>query len=158
MNRKRLLVGGALTLAIVVTSASVAWSRPVPPDGASSSPDPPDTTGIAGPIGPQQISPVAAYFKRVTYSSDELGQYQETAAQLPAGRYLVEVLTPQTAGTPDCLGVSFPLRPPRAPGAPYTGYVTVAKGGDAVTVTCYEQAGDTTSTATYELYFLPAPP
>ena len=72
MNRKRLLVGGLLTLAIVIASTSVSWSRPVVPDGATRGTDPPSTSGIAGPAGPQQISPVAAYFKRVTYQGYQL--------------------------------------------------------------------------------------
>jgi hypothetical protein len=156
MNRKRLLVGGTLALAIVVASTSVAWSKPVLPDGTTNSPDPASTTGIAGPVGPQQITPVAAYFKRVTYTSDELGQYQETAAKLPAGRYLVEVLTPHAASEPDCLGVSFPLAPPHGNATAFTGYVTVANNGDPVTISCYEQATDANSTASYELFFIPA--
>jgi hypothetical protein len=157
MNRTRLLIGGALTFALIVASTSVSWSKPVLPDGTTSSPDPPSTTGIAGPAGPQQISPVAAYFKRVTYSSDELGQYQETAAKLPAGRYLVEVLTPRASSTPDCLGVSFPLVPPHGSATAFTGYVSVVKNGDPVTVSCFERATDANSTASYELYFIPAP-
>ncbi|HEX4017118.1 MAG TPA: hypothetical protein VHX15_10310 [Frankiaceae bacterium] len=156
MMRKRLLVGAVLAVAVVVASTSVAWSKPVLPDGTSYSPDPASTTGITGPAGPQQISPVAAYFKRVTYTVDELGQYQETGLKLPAGRYLVEVTTPHAASPPDCLGVSFPLVPPHGTETAFTGYVTVAKSGDEVTISCYEQATGADSTASYELMFIPA--
>ncbi len=155
MNRTRLLIGGALALAVVVAGTSVAWSRQVLPDGTTRSADPPGTTGIAGPAGPQQISPVAAYFRRVTYSSDQLGQAQETSARLPAGRYLVEVLATRAASAPDCMGVSFPLVPPATSGAAFTGYVTVANTGDPVTVSCYERAADASSTASYEIFFIP---
>jgi hypothetical protein len=156
MRRKRLVIGGALVLAIVVASTSVAASKPVLPDGTTSSPNRASTTGIAGPAGPQQISPIAAYFKRVTFSSDELGQSQEIEAKLPAGRYLVEVLTPHAASTPDCLGVSFPLAPPHADTPAFNGYVSVAENGDPVTVSCFERATDANSTASYELFFIPA--
>jgi hypothetical protein len=156
MNRKRLVGGGVLALAIVVASTSVAWSKPVVPDGTTASPDPASVTGIAGPVGPQQITPVASYFKRVTYTVDELGQYQETATRQPAGRYLVEVLTPNPASRPDCLGVSFPLAPPHTKAIAFTGYVTVEKNGDPVTISCFEEATSATSTASYELFFIPA--
>jgi hypothetical protein len=156
IHRKKLLVGAALAFALVVAGASMASSEPVLPDGTTSSPDPASTTGIAGPAGPQEITPVAGYFKRVTYTSDELGQYQETAAKLPAGRYLVEVLTPHAASAPDCLGVSFPLVPPHGDATAFTGYVSVARNGDPVTISCYEQSTGAKSTASYELFFIPA--
>jgi hypothetical protein len=155
MNGKRLLAGGVLAVAIVIATTSVCWSRPVLPTGTTRGTDPPSITGIAGPAGPLQISPVAAYFKRVTYPSDELGQNQEAGAALPAGRYLVEVLTPGAVTPPDCLGVSFPLVPPHGTHTAFTGYVTVAKSGDDVTVSCFERPGAPTSNATFELYFIP---
>ncbi len=155
MNRRMLAVGGALAVAIVVASTSVAWSKPVLPDGTTFSPDPASTTGIAGPLGPQQISPVAAYFKRVTYTVDELGQYQYVDTKLPAGRYLVEVLAPHASSPPDCLGVSFPLVPPHGTATAFTGHVTVAKSGDPVSISCFEQATTAQSTASYELTFIP---
>ena len=98
-----------------------------------------------------------SYFKRVTFAGDQLGQSQVISARLPAGRYLVEVLTPNTpALSPDCLGVSFPLVPPTGDGSGYRGYVSVAKDGDAAAVSCYERARDSTSTVTYELFYVPA--
>ena len=156
MIRTRLLVGGTLALAIVVASTSVAWSKTVLPDGSGLSPDPAGTTGIAGPLGPQQISPVAGYFKRVTYTGDELGQSQDIETRLPAGRYLVAVLTPHATGGVDCLGVSFPLVPPHGRASAFTGYVSVARNADPVTVACFEPARKANSAASYELYFFPA--
>jgi hypothetical protein len=155
MNRKRLLVGSVLTLAIVLASTAVSWSRPVVPDGAARGDDPPNTTGIAGPAGPQQISPVAAYYKRATYSSYQLSQFQTTGARLPAGRYLIEVLSPGALDAVDCLGVSFPLVPPQGSDSAYHGYVTVAKSGDEVAVSCFQEPPDPNATVSYELYFFP---
>jgi hypothetical protein len=155
MNGKRLLAGGVLTVAIVIATTSVSWSGPVLPTGQPPGTDPPSITGIAGPAGPLQLSPVAAYFKRVTYPSDELGQDQEAGVQLPAGRYFVEVLTPGAVNPADCLGVSFPLVPPHGTDTAFTGYVTVAKSGDEVSVSCFEQPGGPTSNASFELYFIP---
>jgi hypothetical protein len=155
MNRKRLLVGGLLTLAIVIASTSVSWSRPVVPDGATRGTDPPSTSGIAGPAGPQQISPVAAYFKRVTYQGFETTQSQTAGIRLPAGRYLVEVVSPGSVDASDCLGVSFPLVPPHDANPAYTGYVTVAPGGGDAEVSCFQEPQDPTEGGSYELYFFP---
>src|SRR4051812_40006979 len=113
MIRKRVLVAGLLTLAIVIAGTSVSWSRPFLPDGSSRGTDPPSSSGIAGPAGPEQISPVAAYFKRVTYQGYQLSDFQTAGIRLPAGRYLVEVTSPGSVDAVDCLGVSFPLVPPR---------------------------------------------
>ena len=155
MNRKRLLIGGALALGVVLASTSVAWSKPVLPDGSSFSPDPANATGIAGPLGPQRITPVAAYFKRVTFTRDEIGQSHEIETKLPAGRYLVEVLTPHSVGAADCLGVSFPLVPPSGAAGAFNGYVSVARNGDPVSIACYERASGAPA-ASYELFFIPA--
>ena len=155
MNRKRLVVGGLLTIAIIIASTSVSWSRPVVPDGSTRGTDPPSTSGVAGPAGPQQISPVAAYFKRVTYQSFQLSQFQTAGIRLPAGRYLVEVISPGSVDAADCLGVSFPLVPPHDGNPAYTGYVTVARSGDDAEVSCFQEPPDPSAIVSYELYFFP---
>jgi hypothetical protein len=155
MNRKRVLVAGLLTLAIVIAGTSVSWSRPVVPDGSTRGAASPSISGISGPAGPQQISPVAAYFRRVTYASYQLSQFQTTGIRLPAGRYLVEVLSPGAVDAADCLGVSFPLVPPHDSNPAYTGYVTVAHSGDEAEVSCFEEPPDPTATVSYEVYFFP---
>jgi hypothetical protein len=155
MKRKRLLVGGLLTLAIVVASTSVSWSRPVVPDGSTRGVAPPNISGIAGPVGPQQLSPVAAYFTRVTYQSYELSEFQTVGIRLPAGRYLAEVASPGSVDATDCLGVSFPLVPPHDGNPAYTGYVTVAHSGDQAEVSCFQEPPTPASSVSYELYFFP---
>ncbi len=155
MNRKRVLVAGLLTFVIVIASTSVSWSRPVVPDGSTRGVAPPDISGIAGPAGPQQISPVAAYFKRVSYDTFQRNESQTAAIRLPAGRYLVEVIPPRTGETLDCLGVSFPLAPPRGANPTYSGYLTIAHSGDEAEVSCFQTSPDTTATVSYELYFFP---
>ncbi len=155
MQRKRLLLAGVLTLAIVVASTAVSWSRPVVPDGPPASADRAVTVGIAGPAGPAQLSPVPAYYKRATYAGYQLRQFQTIGLRLPAGRYLIDVRSPASVDAADCLGVSFPLVPPHDANPTYTGYVTVARSGDEVAVSCFEEPPSPTSTVSYELFFYP---
>jgi hypothetical protein len=155
MRRKRLLAGGVLTAAIVAASTAVSWSQPVPPSGETRLADPGNVVGLAGPAGPQQISPVAAYFRRATFTGRELRQFHEIGAQPPAGRYLVEVSAPGSIDAVDCMGVSFPLVPPHDATPDYTGYATVAKSGDDVTVSCFEEPATPDAVVTYELYLIP---
>ena len=131
MNGKRVLAGGLLT------SRSSSPARPSPGRGRScrtgrhAGTDPPSSSGIAGPAGPQQISPVAAYFKRVTYHGDRARPVPEAgvrAARRPLSRR--GDLTRAPSNAVDCLGVSFPLVPPHGANPAFTGYVTVAKSGD----------------------------
>jgi hypothetical protein len=155
MNRKRLLLGGVLTLAIVIATTSVSWSRPVIPDGSAPGGGAPITAGLAGPAGPQRFSPVASYYTRAKYEGYQLSQFQTISARLPAGRYLVEVISPGAVDAADCLGVAFPLVPPHDSNPAYTGYVTVARSGDEVAVSCFEEPPDPTASVSYELYFFP---
>ena len=156
MKRKRLLAGGVLTLAIIVASTSVSWSRPVVPDGANV-PDPGNVFGVAGPAGPEQFSPIATYFKRATYRGNERRQFHMISAPLPAGRYLVEVLTPGSTDAVDCMGVTFALVPSHDKLIAYTGYVTVIDPATEVTVSCVGDPHSQDPVATYELYFIPVP-
>jgi hypothetical protein len=161
MNRRRLWAAGSVALAIAVAGGAVAWSTTSgvrhPGDRVTG---PPSDVGIAGPLGPQQITAFPSYFKRVTFANNELGQSQVISAHLPPGEYLVEVLTPNTPSSarPDCMGVSFPLVPPADVGMSFRGFVTVAKAGDAASVSCYVRATNATSTVTYELFYIPAMP
>lgn len=156
MAHRLRLVAGALAVATVIAGGAIAWGAA--PAGSPRSPRPTSDVGIAGPLGPQAITAFPSYFKRVTFGADELGQAQEIAAHLPVGRYLVQVITPDSAdgSTPDCMGVSFPLVPPVSKGTAFTGYVSVAKAGDAATVSCYVPAAGTHTSRTYELFYLPA--
>jgi len=158
VKRKGLLVGGSLILAIALSGGSVAWaSIPRGPEDGAFSKGVGGDVGVAGPLGPQGFAGIASYFKRVTFTFEELGQPQEIAAHLPAGRYLVELLALNApAHSPDCAGVSFPLVPAADVSMGYTGYATVANDGDATTVSCYERADDPAVSATYELFYIPA--
>ncbi len=113
--------------------------------------------GLAGPLGPQKLAALPSYFKRVTFAASELSQYQGITAHLPAGKYLVLIVTKGAPGgrRPDCLGVSFPLAPSIEKGRGFRGYVSVAADGDAATVLCYERAVDTRWSVTYELFYFP---
>jgi hypothetical protein len=158
LNQRGLLAAASLALVFAAAGGAVAWSAS---PGADRVTRPPGDAagaghfGIAGPFGPQAITAFPSYFKRVTFANNQLGQSQIISAQLPAGRYLVEVLTPG-GGRPDCMGVSFPLVPPIEDGMDFRGYVTVTGAGGAASVSCYERATDATSTVTYELFYIPA--
>jgi hypothetical protein len=156
MNGKRVLVAGLLALAIVVASTSVTWSRPVLPDGSSRGADPRSASGVAGPAGPQQISPVAAYFKRIPYDSFLRSASQTAGVRLPAGRYLVEVVPPRSADAVNCVGVSFPLAPPHGASRTFTGYLTVAHAGDEAEFSCFHTFPAPAVPVSYEFYFVPA--
>ncbi len=159
IRRKQRFIAGSLAIATVVAGGSVAWAAC--PAGSGGSSGPTSDVGVAGPLGPQAITAFPSYFKRVTFAADELGQAQEIAAHLPVGRYLVQVIAPHApdGSSPDCMGVSFPLAPPAGPGdegKAFTGYVSVAKDGDTATVSCYLPAAGTHSSATYEVFYVPA--
>ena len=162
MKRRRVVVGGALTLAVAVAGGVGAWVISFSP----ASVERPPTSGFradvgaAGPLGPAAFSLVPSYFKRVSFAGGQLGQFQDIDAHLPAGKYLVKVRTLSSSlGTgPDCMGVSFPLAQSVANGAAFRGYVSVARDGDATTVSCYERATMATSSATYELFYIPIDP
>jgi hypothetical protein len=150
---------GATLVAVALAGGAAVWAaaadsaQPTPVISSSAA-------GVAGPLGPDAFAAIPAYFKRVTFSRDQLGQYQEIAMKLPAGRYLVEVLTAgaQAGSRPDCAGVSFPLVPSLIEGKSFVGYVPVRDDGDAATVSCYERATSRNSTATYHLFYLPVGP
>ena len=149
MTRKTLLVTGLLVTGCaggVITVVTFSASH-VPVSGPQSD------VGVAGPLGPQGISVVPSYFKRVTFSAEQIGQAQQIAAHLPAGKYLVEVRAPSapTGNGSDCLGVAFPLSQSLHNERDFTGYVSVAHG-DAATVFCYAQ---TAKSSTYELFYIP---
>ncbi len=161
MNRRRVLAAGSLALMVTVAGGAVAWSAGRPTRAAGSGDrltSPLGDVGIAGPLGPQAIAAVPSYFKRVSFTPDQLGQSQVISSDLPVGRYLVEVLTPNTQGgrRPDCMGISFPLVPPVDGISGFRGYVSVTTSDKAAAVSCYEPASDTNSTVTYELYYIPA--
>jgi hypothetical protein len=161
-RRRRAIVGGSLTLAVAVAGGVLACTVP----SGSGSAEPAATKGFradvgaAGPLGPKAFSLVPSYFQRVTFDSRQLGQFQDIHAHLPAGKYLVKIETRGALnGTgPDCMGVSFPLAQSVAGGKGFRGYVSVARDGDATTVSCYQQAAGPTSTATYELFYIPIIP
>ena len=156
MTGKRVLVAGLLALAIVVASTSGTWSRPVLPDGSSRGADPRSISGIAGPAGPQKISPVAAYFKRIAYDNFVRSPSQTAGVQLPAGRYLVEVVPPRSADAVNCVGVSFPLVPPHGSSRTFTGVVTIAHAGDEAEFSCFHTFPAPTVNVSYEFFFVPA--
>ena len=161
MVRRRRRVVGACLAALVAAGGALAYATS--PDGSTSRPaalPSRSAAGLAGPLGPDGFSAVAAYFKQVTFTHDELGQYQEIAMKLPAGRYLVEVLTSNapTGSRPDCAGVSFPLVPSVVEGKSFVGYAPVGADGDSAAVSCYERATGRDSSATYHLFYLPVGP
>jgi hypothetical protein len=125
------LVGGSCFVALAVASGALAWAAAPDLRGAAGLAGSSDAAGVAGPLGPDAFSALPAYFKRVTFNRNQLGQYQDIAMKLPAGRYLVEVVTSHApAGSrPDCAGVSFPLVPSVVEGRSFTGYVPVANDG-----------------------------
>jgi hypothetical protein len=159
MNRKSRIVGGSCVIALVVAGGALGWTAIPRAGGVIAAAGSKGDTGVAGPLGPDGFSAFPTYFKRVTFTHDQLGQFQDIAIHLPAGRYLVEVVTSHgpSGSRPDCAGVSFPLVPSAVPGS-FTGYAPVASDGDAATVSCYERAGGGTSTATYRLFYLPLSP
>jgi hypothetical protein len=162
MKRGHVIVSGSLALAIGAAGGAVVWipSGPGPVRRAATSGFQGDV-GVAGPFGLDAFSLVPAYFKRVRFSGSQLGQFQDIDAHLPAGKYLVKIRTRSSAGGegPDCMGVSFPLAQSVAGGKAFRGYVSVPHDGDATTVSCYEQpASTTTSTATYDLFYIPIVP
>ncbi|MCW2546999.1 MAG: hypothetical protein JWN96_1459 [Mycobacterium sp.] len=158
MNRKSRIVGGSCVFALVVAGGAIGWTVIPGAGGAISAAGSNGDSGVAGPLGPDAFSAFPTYFKRVTFTQDQLGQFQDIAIHLPAGRYLVEVLTSRgpSGSRPDCAGVAFPLVPSVIQGS-FTGYVPVAKDGDAATVSCYERATGHPS-ATYHLFYLPVSP
>jgi hypothetical protein len=161
MNRSRALAAGSLVLMVAVAGAAVAWSsgRPAPAAGSGDRlTSPLGGVGIAGPLGPQAIAAIPSYFKRVSFTPGQLGQSQVISTDLPVGRYLVEVLTPNTSRgrRPDCMGISFPLVPPVDGVSGFRGYVSVTASDKAAAVSCYEPVSDPSAPVTYELYYIPA--
>ena len=150
-------MGGALALAVVTVGAGLSVIGLTGSSGGASLPEPGGfraDVGAAGPLGPAAFSAVPSYWKRVTFATDQLGQYQDIAAHLPAGTYLVKVATRAAAGggAADCMGLAFALAPSAGS---FSGYVVVPHDGDATTVLCYDEATTSTSTATFDVFYTP---
>jgi len=151
---------GSGFIALVVAGGVLAATAGSESPAAAGPPDAPRSAGLAGPLGPDAFSAVATYYKQVTFTQDQLGQFQDITMSLPAGRYRVDVITSEgpSSSRPDCAGVAFPLVPSVVAGSfSFTGYVPVANDGDAATVSCYERATGHAN-ATYRLFYLPVGP
>ena len=161
MIRSKTIVAGSLCFALTAVSTATVWA--VLASGAQTHALPSAASGfradvaIAGPLTVGAFSAVPSYWKHVTFATDELDQYRDIAARLPAGNYFVKVQarsarSGRSSLGPDCMGVAFALAPS---GSSFRGYVSVPHDGDAATVLCYDEATSSTSTATFDVFYTP---
>jgi hypothetical protein len=155
MKRKTVLASGLLSAVLVAGGVWLAIAAA--PETAGATAQSTSDLGLAGPLGPQAFSAIPSYFKQVTFSRSQLGQFQYIDAHLPAGRYLVQVqaVNPPAGGSPDCAGVAFPLVPSSTDRTSFRGYVSVVSAGEVATVSCYERGSGPNATATFNLFYLP---